>query len=53
LVVSTAALDLVGPDSPQATKISVAVAGKSDRIEVALFKQKTELEQIFPPLTRD
>jgi adenylate cyclase len=51
LVVSTAALDLVAPDSTHIAKISVAVAGKSDPIEVAAFKQKGELEQIFPPLT--
>jgi adenylate cyclase len=52
LVVSTAALDLVAREGPRIATIAVAVAGKSDPIEVAVFKQKSELERIFPPLTR-
>ena len=52
LVVSTATLDLVAPEGPRIATIAVAVAGKSDPIEVAVFKQKSELERIFPPLTR-
>jgi len=51
LVASAAALDLVALDGPRIATITVAVAGKSDPIEVAVFKQKSELERIFPPLT--
>jgi adenylate cyclase len=51
LVASVAALNLVTPDRAHIETTIVAIAGKSDPIEVAVFRQKSGLERIFssPP----
>jgi len=47
LVVSLAALDLVAPGTTRIQMNIVAIAGKADPIEVAVFRDKSDLERIL------
>ena len=47
LVVSTAALELVTPSRGEIETSFVAIAGKADQIEIAVFRKKRELERIL------
>jgi adenylate cyclase len=47
LVASVAAFDLVARGRTQVPRNSVAIAGKTDPIKVAVFRDKRELERIL------
>jgi adenylate cyclase len=49
LVVSVEALELVVADREQVETTRVVIPGKSDPIEVAVFRHKSALERILPP----
>jgi len=51
LVASVTALDLVAPGRSDVETATVAIAGKGDPVEVAVFRHKSELERVFsaPP----
>jgi adenylate cyclase len=49
LVVSVEALELVVADRGQFEATRVVIPGKSDPIEVAVFRQKSALERILAP----
>jgi adenylate cyclase len=53
LVASAAALDFVAPRSPKLEMKVIAVPGKTDPVEVVVFRDKREFEQIVSSVVTD